>query len=69
MYRFQRLFRTDNLSEDVARRLCPDEGLGVGVIGFGGNAHDRTLQFCDAFESAPADAFSVIKKALNHVEP
>ena len=32
MYRFQRLFRTGNLSEDVARRLCPDEGLGVGVM-------------------------------------
>ena len=70
VYRFQRLFRTDNLSEDVARRLCPDEGLGVGVMVLE-VVHDRALQFCDAFESAPADAFfgDLGKKALNQVEP
>jgi len=70
VYRFQRLFRTDNLSEDVACRLCPDEGLGVGVMVLE-VVHDRALQFCDAFESASAYAFfgDLGKKALNHVEP
>src|SRR5436190_5195401 len=70
LYRFQRLFRTDNLSEDFAHGLCPDEGLGVGVMVLE-VVHDRALQFCDAFESASAYAFfgDLGKKALNHVEP
>jgi len=70
-YRFQRLFRTDNLSEDFARRLWSRRRARSWRYGFEGNAHDRALQFCDAFESAPADAFfgDLGKKALNHVGP
>jgi ABC-type multidrug transport system fused ATPase/permease subunit len=70
VYRFQRLFRTGNLSEDFAHGLCPDEGFGVGIMVLE-VVHDRALQFCDAFESAPADTFfgDLGKKALNHVEP
>ena len=70
LYRFQRLFRTGDLSEDFAGGLCPDEGLGAGVVVFE-IVHDGALQFGDAFEDAAANAFfgDLGKKPLNHVEP
>lgn len=47
------MFRTCDLFEDFTCGLCPDEGLGVGVVVFE-VVHDGMLQLGDAFENAAA---------------
>ncbi len=57
MYRFQRLFPTGDLFEDLARRGGPSEGFGGEVVVFK-VSHDSGLQLGDAFEDPPSDAFA-----------
>jgi len=57
VYRFQRLFPTGDLFEDLARRGGPSEGFGVEVVVFK-VSHNSVLQLGDAFEDPPSDAFA-----------
>ena len=64
------MFRTCDLFEDFTCGLCPDEGLGVGVVVFE-VVHNGLLQLGDAFENAAANAFSgdLGEESLDHIEP
>lgn len=64
------MFRTGDLFEDLARRLGPDEGLGVGIVVLQ-VFHNGAVELRDALEDAAADAVSgdLGEEPLNHVEP
>jgi hypothetical protein len=62
--------RATFIALDLARRLGPDEGLGVGIVVV--QVFDNgALELRDALEGAAADAISsdLGEEPLNHIEP